>query len=104
MANAFMKPFLEAGYFISYMNYAATGEGVTSWLAVGGSALHAETELKEKLPDFFHQGIVTAPIDIDADDEVKMMIKWIPDPAMEILRQLPLGTGHYVSEIHYNLS
>lgn len=104
MANGSMKPFLEAGYFISYMNYAATGEGVTSCLAVGGSALQAEAQLKETLPEFFHQAMVTASIDIDANDEVKKMIKWIPDPAIEILRQLPLGTGYYVSEIHYNLS
>lgn len=96
--------FLEAGLHISYMNYGATGEGVTSCIAVAGSPQYAEDILKKWLPEFFHRGIVTAPVDASADDDAKMMIQWIPEAARETLRQLPLSAGHYFSELHYNLS
>ena len=96
--------FLEAGWYLSYMNYAATGEGLRSCLAVAGSAEAAERILKEKLPKYFHQGIVTTAIDAKADEEAKTLIQWIPLAASETLRQNPPSTGHYFAEIHYNLS
>ncbi|HOY79139.1 MAG TPA: hypothetical protein PLN33_15090 [Hyphomonadaceae bacterium] len=96
--------FFEAGWHISYMNYCATGEGVTSYIAVAGTAAHAERILKKRLPEFFHQLTVTVPIDAMANDDVKKMIQWIPDPAIAILRQLPSGAGHYFTELRYNLS
>ncbi|GLQ93420.1 hypothetical protein [Dyella acidisoli] len=105
MANKSMPPtLLEAGWYLSYMNYAATGEGLRSCLAVAGTAEAAERILKEKLPEYFHRGIVTTPIDADAGEDVKAMIQWIPLAASEILRQIPPGAGHYFTEIHYNLS
>jgi|SRR6185312_527430 len=105
MINKSTPPnFLEAGWYLSYMNYAATGEGLTSCLAVAATAKAAEQILKEKLPEYFHRGIVTTPIDASADDEARTMIQWIPLAASEILRQIPPSTGHYFTEIHYNLS
>lgn len=105
MARKFKPPaFLEAGWHLSYMNYTATGEGLTSCLAVAGTSDAAERILKEKLPEYFHGGIVTTSIDAHADEDAKAMILWIPLPAIERLRQVPPGAGHYFTEIHYNLS
>lgn len=96
--------FLEAGWYLSYMNYFATGEGLRSCLAVAGTAEAAERILKEKLPEYFHRGIVTTFIDTNADAKAKAMIKWMSPAAIDTLRQIPLGTGHYFTEIYYNLS
>lgn len=96
--------FLEAGWYLSYMNYFATGEGQTSCLAVAGTPEAAEQILKEKLPEYFHRGIVTTSIDADADADAKAMIQWIPLAASEVLRQIPPSAGHYFTEIYYNLS
>lgn len=105
MTNRSTPPtFLEAGWYLSYMNYAATGEGLRSCLAVAGTAEAAERILKEKLPEYFHRGIVTTAIDTNADAEAKAMILWIPQAASETLRQIPPSTGHYFTEIYYNLS
>lgn len=105
MANNSSTPsFLEAGWHISYMNYFATGEGVTACIAVAGEAEYAKRVLKEKLPEFFHQFMVTEPIDFTASDEAKMMIKWIPEEAKKMLARLPRGAGYYFTEFHYNLS
>lgn len=105
MFNIRMPPsFLEAGWYLSYMNYQATGEGVTSCLAVAGTAEAAERMLKEKLPEYFHRGIVTTAVDANADEDAKAMFQWIPLAASDILRQIPLSTGHYFAEIHFNLS
>jgi hypothetical protein len=104
MANKSSPAFLEAGLYLSYMNSFATGEGMTSSLAVAGTAKFAERILKERLPEYFHTGIVTASIDIYADEETKAMIQWIPLAARETLRQLPQSAGYYFTEIHYNLA
>ena len=104
MANESTPIFLDAGWYLSYMNYAATGEGMTSCLAVAGTVEAAERILKERLPEYFHRGIVTTSIDAYADEETKAMIRWIPLAASETLRRIPPGAGHYFTEIHYNLS
>lgn len=105
MANESAPPtFIEAGWYLSYMNYFATGEGLRSCLAVAGTAEAAERILKEKLPEYFHRGIVTTSIDTDADADAQTMIQWIPFAASETLRRIPLSTGHYFTEIYYNLS
>ncbi|PNS08868.1 hypothetical protein [Solilutibacter silvestris] len=96
--------FIRAGWYISYMNYCATGEGVTSIIAVSGSAERSEKLLKYQLPGYFHPHIVTAPIDAYADMEVAKMIEWIPDAAKRILQQIPPASGEYVAHLHYNLS
>lgn len=97
--------FLEAGLHISYMNYGATGEGVTSCLAIAGSANGAERVLREKLPPFFHPLIITARVEVTASDDVLRMIAWIPEPAKETLRKIPSrGGAQYFTEFHYNLS
>lgn len=86
------------------MNYAATGEGVTSCLVVAGTAEAAERILREKLPKYFHRGIVTTPIDASTSAGAQAMFQWIPAAASKVLREIPAGTVHYFTEIHYNLA
>jgi hypothetical protein len=104
MDNESAPILLDAGWYLSYMNYTATGEGMTSCLAVAGTAEAAERILKGRMPEYFHRGIVTTSIDAYADEETKAMIQWIPRAASEILRQIPPSSGHYFTEIHHNLS
>lgn len=97
-------PFTKAGLYLCYMNYHATGEGVRSCIAVAGSTRRAEQLIKEKLPDYFHAGLVVASIDDDADAAAVQMLEWIPLPVKATLAKIPRGTGEYYSELHYNLS
>ena len=96
--------FVKAGLYLCYMNYHATGEGVRSCISVAGSAQRAEHLIKEKLPDYFHVGLVTLPIDENADEDAVQMIEWIPLRVKATLARIPRGTGEYYSELHYNLS
>lgn len=96
--------FHEAGLYICYMNYHATGEGVRSCISIAGSAQRAEKIMKEKLPEYFHIGIVTDPINEGAGEDVLRMIDWIPLPVRSTLAGIPRGTGEYYSELYYNLS
>jgi hypothetical protein len=96
--------FTKAGLHLCYMNYHATGEGVTSCIAVAGSAQRAEHLIKAKLPEYFHAGLVTVSIGEDASDDVLRMIEWIPLQVRTTLSDIPRGAGEYYSEFHYNLS
>lgn len=98
------KAFIQAGWHISYMNYYATGEGVTSYLMVAGRAELSERLLKERIGEYFHPGIVTTAIDINANEDAVKMINWIPESAKELLGKIPLSTGYYFTELHYNLA
>ena len=96
--------FFEAGLYLCYMNYHATGEGVTSCISIAGSAQRAELLIKEKLPEYFHAGLVTGSIKEGASEDVMRMIEWIPERVKSTLARIPRGTGEYYSELHYNLS
>lgn len=98
------KTFIESGWYISYMNYYATGEGVTSYLMVAGQAEVAERLLKERIAKYFHPGIITAALDASANGDTLKMIEWIPEPTKDLLRTIPLSTGHYFTEVHYNFA
>ncbi|WBX95209.1 hypothetical protein [Pseudoxanthomonas mexicana] len=95
---------MTAGLFLCYMNYHATGEGVTSCIAVAGSAKRAERLIKDKLPEYFYPGLVTTSINDGTDGEAMRMLQWIPSPVKKKLGEMPRGTGEYYSEFHYNLS
>lgn len=99
-----MGQFLEAGLFIGYMNYYATGEGVMSCISVAGSAQRAEKLITEKLPSYFHAGIVISLITEGADADVMRMLEWIPARVKTTFEEIPRGTGEYYSVFHYNLS
>lgn len=95
---------IEKGLYIGYMNYFATGEGVTSCICVAGSSGRAEKLLRERLHPYYHRGIITSPIASDADEESKRMVALIPAKISAILAEIPVGSGEYYSEFHYNLS
>lgn len=98
------KSILEAGLYLSHMNYYATGEGVRSCLAIGSSKEHAERLLKEKLPDYFHALIVTGLAEVNASEDILQMIEWLPTKVRDALAEMPRGTAEYYSEFHYNLA
>lgn len=95
---------LDKGLYIGYMNYLATGEGVTSCICVAGSSQRAEKILREKLDTYYHRGIITSAIALGADEESRHMIALVPSKISAILAEIPVGAGEYYSEFHYNLS
>ena len=104
MKNRAAKSMLEAGLYLSHMNYYATGEGVRSCLAIGGSKEHAERLLKEKLHTYFHALIVTGPAEANASHDILAMIEWLPAKVRDALAEMPPGAAEYYSEFHYNLA
>jgi len=98
------NPLLEAGLYMSYMVYHATGEGVTCCVAVAGSKHATEQLMKKKLPEYFHAAIVTRLLDVALDEDAKKMLEWIPDPAKNVLLEIPRETGEYYAELYYNLA
>lgn len=104
MQDGSESSFMTAGLFLCFMNYHATGEGVTSCIAVAGSAQRAERLIKDKLPEYFYPGLITTSINDVTDSEAMRMLEWIPSPVKRTLGAIPLGTGEYYSELHYNLS
>jgi hypothetical protein len=95
---------LDSGLYISYMNYFATGEGATSCVAVGSSRRHAEVVLKERIDEYFHQGVETVPIDREMNEDARSMLARVPDDVKDSLRLMPSGAGHYFAEFYYNVS
>jgi len=96
--------FAESGLYISYMIYHATGEGMRVCLAVAGSSRRTEKLLKTRLDEYFHQGIVSAPISAASDEASVLLTHWIPQIVKEILGKIPLDAGDYYAELYYNLS
>ena len=104
MKNRTGKSMLEAGLYLSHMNYYATGEGIRSCLAIGGSKEHAERLLKEKLHTYFHPLIITEQIGSNASDNALKMIELVPAKVRAALAEIQLGAAEYYSELHYNLA
>ena len=98
------KSILEAGLYLGYMQYYATGEGVRSCVAIGGSNEHAERLLKEKLHTYFHPLIITGAIDVNASEDTLRMIEWLPTEIQDALAGMPVGAAEYYAEFHYNLA
>lgn len=98
------KSMLNAGLYLSHMNYYATGEGISSCLAIGGSKEHAERLLKEKLHTYFHPLIITEQVDSNVSDDALKMIELVPSKIKAALTEIPLGAAEYYSELHYNLA
>jgi len=95
---------LDCGLYMSYMNYYATGEGVTSCIALGGSHRYVEDVLKERIGEYFHRLVQTVPIDREMYEDARSMLARVPEDVKESLRRMPCGAGHYLSEFHYNLA
>jgi len=103
MKNDDASSMFEKGLYIGYMNYLATGEGVTSCICVAGSSERAGKILREKLDPYYHRGIITSLIASGADEEARRMVAPIPSKISTILAEIPVGAGEYYSEFHYNL-
>jgi hypothetical protein len=96
--------FLDVGLYLGYMNYHATGEGVRSCISIAGSAGEAARLIKERLPEYFHAGVITEAIVEGMDSQALRMLNWIPAPVKEALARMPRGAGEYFSELYYNLA
>ena len=96
--------FIDQGWYLSYMRYYATGEGVTLCIAVGRSAEYAENVLKERIDEYFHRAVETRPITREMGKDVQVMLEWVPEAVKENFRQIPFGAGYYFSELYYNLA
>jgi hypothetical protein len=95
---------LGGGWYISYMNYYATGEGVRSCLAIAGSPDAAEDVLKKRINDYFHSAVETSALDPEMSAGARMMLNWLPDTVMDTLQKVPPGAGYYFTELFYNLA
>ncbi|MGH8051527.1 MAG: hypothetical protein ACREPB_12780 [Arenimonas sp.] len=85
---------------IAYCHYYATGEGVSIFIALGGSYKHAESIFKKHVPEYFHLGLVIRPISLK-EEEVE---RFLPLPVLDLFATNPSGTTEYFSTVHYNLS
>jgi hypothetical protein len=94
----------DRGWYLSYMYYHATGEGVTLCIAIGGSRSYAESVLKERLHKYFYPAIETHPMDKEMRGGPSVILQMIPEEVKEKFRRFPLGAGHYFSELYYNLA
>ena len=95
---------LDCGLYISYMNYYATGEGVTSCVAVGGSRRYAEEVLKKRIDEYFHRAVETSPLNREMNEDARHMAARIPDDVKDALRRMPRSAGYFFSEFYYNLA
>ena len=90
--------------YLAYCNYYATGEGVTVMLAAGGTEDCTRIAFLEHAPDYFHRGIELQPICEEASSESKQMIRWIPQPVLDLVAKNPPGTTYFYSKLHFNLA
>ena len=89
---------------IAYFNYAATGEGQTVMIALGGSAQHAKTIFQKNTPDYFRDGMEVKCLADTRSAEVATMLEWIPQAVMDCIKTTPAGTSDYYGTFHVNLS
>lgn len=89
---------------VAYCVYAATGEGSTIVLAVGGSARHAEKIFKQRTDEFFHVDMEIVPLDDTERIGIEAVTKMIPPYALTELLTNPPGTTEYYSHLHFNLA
>lgn len=89
---------------LAYCNYYATGEGVTAFVAVGGTEACATDAFKQHTPDYFHRGMEADVLGEDARPDTRRMIRWIPQPALDLIDKNPPGTTYYYAKLHFNLA
>ena len=89
---------------ITYCNYYATGEGVTTMIALGGTAESAKNTFLQSTPDYFHRGMVEDLFTDDAGPDTRRMQRWIPQPVLDMVATNPPGTTTYYASLHFNLA
>ena len=88
---------------IAYCEYFATGEGVSVFIALGGSYSHAESVFKKHVPDYYHVGLIVHPLVLPRNGG-EQIIGLLPQPLLDLFSTNPDGTTEYFSTVHYNLS
>ncbi|GAA0724737.1 hypothetical protein [Dokdonella soli] len=89
---------------IAFINYFATGEGVTILIAAGGSSEHAKNVFNRHAPEYFRGGVEVARLNDAANDRAKRVAEMIPQRMRDLLQRNPIGTTEYYSELHFNLT
>lgn len=89
---------------VAYCEYYATGEGVTVFVAVGGTESSAKNAFLRHVPDYFHRGLETDVLTDESFPSTRRMIHWIPQPAIELVAKNPPGTMYYYATLHFNLA
>jgi len=91
--------------FAAYCKYYATGEGVTTVLAVAGTPEQARQHFDRHAPEFLRGGMTVVSLcTVNADPVVAIISTMIPQPVQETLTKNPPGTTKYYSEFHFNLA
>lgn len=102
--DASLPDLLDCGLYISYMNYYATGEGVSSRFAVGGSHWCAEDVLKERIDGYFHRAIKTTPISQEMTGEARLMPTRVPVDVKDTMRRMRSKRMEFFSAFYFNLA
>jgi len=90
---------------IAYCNYSATGEGVTTMLAVGCSPEHAKAVFNQRAADFFQDSMMIACIgNASVDQDIKRLADMVPLTVWQAFERNPFGTTEYFSVLHFNLA
>lgn len=89
---------------LAYCNHYATGEGVTAFIAVGGTEACAMDAFNQHTPDYFHRDIKVGVLNEDAHPDTARMLRWIPQAALELIAKNPFGTTYYYAKLHFNLA
>lgn len=89
--------------YIAYSFYYATGEGVTVFIALGGSPEHTEQLFRARVPEYFQAGMKLCPLDNAAEDVVRIKAM-VAGSVLELFERHPPGTTEYFSHLHYNFA
>lgn len=91
--------------YAAYCKYFATGEGVTTVLAVAGTPEQACQHFDEHAPEFLRGGMTVVSLaETNSDPAVPIVRNMIPPPVQETLTRNRLGTTKYYTELHFNLA
>lgn len=90
--------------FFAFNEYFATGEGMTVWIALGGSPEHAEQVFRAHVPAYFQQGMTVARLSDPELADARTTRRFVPDAILELIEGNPPGSTTYFSRLHFNLS
>lgn len=88
---------------IAYCFYYATGEGSSIYIAVGSSRKHAECLFRERVPEYFHRGMIVRDW-LETTEELEMIKTFVPAQVIDLITDHPPGTTEHFSLTHWNLS
>lgn len=90
---------------VAYLEYYATGEGVTTVLAVGSTPEHARLHFNRRAHAYFRDHMTVVPLASAASDpKFATIAKMIPESVRETFARNPPLTTEYYCELHFNLA